>query len=464
MTDSCDKQYLFEAMPPGRALAAMAMPTIASQLVNLVYNVVDTIFIGQTGDAYKTAAVTLAFTLFMMTVSFASLFGIGGGSLIARLLGAGRRGMAKSVSALAFHGAVASALLYSAAVALTMEPLLRFLGASENTLGFCKQYVWGVVVLGNLPVILSMAVAHLLRSTGYSRQAGLGLMIGSLLNVALDPLFMFVLLPPGLEVLGASLATLVSNVAACAYLVRTMARVAPEAALSMDPRRIRRVGRAELRSFFGVGIPSALLTGLFDLANICLNALTAAHGDLQLAAMGIVMRAERLPNAINIGICQGMLPLVAYNYASGDHPRMRAVMRTARRAGLAVSLGSMALFLSISSRVCGLFLDTGAAYDPSAAVATLAFAATFLRVRCLASPLQFLNYSTSFAMQAVGYGAGTLLHACFRELAFYIPFMFLLDRLFGLPGLMSAIIAGEGAGALYALALFHRWKRRHLRP
>ena len=119
---------------------------------------------------------------------------------------------------------------------------------------------------------------------------------------------MFVLLPRGMEVFGAALATLLSNVASCVYLVIVIGRVSASAPLSIRPRDAVGVGREQIKSLFAVGVPSAVLTGLFDLANIFLNSLTAAHGDLQLAAIGIVMKAERLPNAVNIGVCQGMLP------------------------------------------------------------------------------------------------------------------------------------------------------------
>lgn len=450
-------------MPVRKALMTMAVPTIVSQLINLIYNMVDTMFIGQTGDAYKTAAVTLVFTLFMMTVSFGNLFGIGGGSLMARLAGQGDRERAKGVSALAFYGAIGIALLYSLLIGLFLDPILDFLGASENTVAFAKQYVTLVVVLGDVPVILSAVTAHLLRNTGFSRQAGFGLSLGGVLNVILDPICMFVLLPDGMEVFGAALATLISNIVSCLYLVVTMARMTKRSALSLDPRDLRRIGGGEVRGFFGVGVPSALLTGLFDVANICLNFLMAAHGDLELAAIGIVMKVERLPNAVNIGICMGMLPIVAYNYSSGDHQRMSAVLSTARKYGLAISAASIALFALLSPPICRLFMNTSAGSDPAAAAATVAFAAAFLRLRCASAPLKFLNYNTSYAMQAVGYGSGTMLHAVFRELIFYIPFMLILNRFFGAYGVAFAIVPGECAGGLFALLLFRRWKRRNVR-
>lgn len=461
METTNDKKYLFEEMPVNQALLTMAVPTIISQLINLVYNMVDTIFIGMTGNAYMTAAVTLAFTIFMMTVAFSNLFGIGGGSLIARLIGSGEPRKAGGVCAFAFYGGIGIALLYSLIIGVFETPILNALGASENTMEYARQYVLLVVIIGNVPVILSAVTAHLLRNTGYSKQAAFGLSIGGVLNIILDPLFMFVLLPKGMEVFGAALATLLSNVVSCVYLVVVMAGVCAHSPLSIDPREIRQIGSAELHSFFGVGIPSALLTGLFDVGNICLNALMAAHGDLELAAIGIVMKVERLPNAVNIGICQGMLPIVAYNYASGSHARMKKVLGAARRYGLAISAAALILYEIFSPVLCGLFLNTDADTGTTAAQ-TVAFAAAFLRIRCVASPFQFLNYSTSYSMQAVGYGSGTMLHACFRELVFYIPFMFLLNSFFGAYGLASALVLGEAAGAVFALLVFAAWKKKNI--
>jgi multidrug efflux pump len=456
------KQELFETVPVPKAIAAMAIPTIISQLINLVYNMVDTIYIGMTGDAYKTAAVTLAFTIFMMTVSFSNLFGIGGGSLIARLIGAGQAEKARRVSAFSFYCSIGVALAYSLFIGVLLNPILRLLGASDATIGFARQYVWLVVIAGNVPVILSMTCAHLLRNTGYSKQASIGLSGGGILNMVLDPLFMFVLLPPGMEVFGAALATLLSNVVSAVYLVAIMRRMSASSPLSIRFRDARTMGREEIRALFAVGVPSAVLTGLFDVANIFLNSLMAAHGDLELAAIGIVMKAERLPNAVNIGICQGMLPIVAYNYAARNWERMNQTIRTVRIYGLAIAVSSLALFEVFAPAVVHVFLSTSAG-NAADATATIAFAAVFLRIRCAASVPQFLNYQTSYCLQAVGDGRDTLLHAVARELVFYIPCMYLLNTLFGTFGLASALIAGESCGALFALVLLSRWKKSHLR-
>ena len=462
MKNTPDKEALFASAPVSKALYTMAVPTIISQLINLIYNMVDAFYIGRTGNAYMMAATSLTLTMVMMNVSLSNLFGIGGGSLVARLMGAHNTDEARRVSAFGVYGAVAIALLYAGLVGAFVNPLLRFLGASDATVDYARSYALIVIVLGCLPSILSQALAHLLRNAGFSSQASIGLSTGGILNVMLDPLFMFVLLPRGQEVTGAAIATTLSNIAACIYLIFAYRRASRSAPLSLSPRDALKVSRDSVKSVFAVGVPSAVLVGLFDLASVCVNIIAAAHSDLVLAGMGIVMKVERIPNAVNIGICQGMLPIVAYNYASGDHARMKAVIHAARIVGLAVAAMSIACLEIFAEPFCRFFLSTNAG-DASTALTTIGYAVLFLRIRCVTSPVQFTNYHASYCMQAMGKGKKTLLHAFVRELVFYIPFMFLLDRLFGEVGLAAALPVGESCGAAFALFLLHRAiKEAHL--
>lgn len=454
------KKELFASVPVPRALATLAVPTIISQMINLIYNMVDAFFIGRTGNSYMMAATTVTLTLTLLNVAFSNLYGVGGGSLIARLMGQNRLDEARRVSAFSVYASLGLALSYSLLMGLFMEPVLRFLGASDATIGYACQYTRFVIVIGTVPALLSMTLAHLLRNAGYSSQASLGLSGGGILNMVLDPLFMFVLLPPGNEVVGAALATLISNVTAFLYLTYAFRKACAAAPLSLRWRDALAVERHNVARLFSVGVPSAILTGLFDLASICVNILSAAHSDLVLAGMGIVLKVERVPNAVNIGICQGMLPLVAYNFASGDHRRMKETIRFGRLCGLSISAVSILLLELFAYPATHLFLSTSSG-NAEAAVRTVAYAAVFLRIRCVASPVQFLNYHTSYCMQAMGRGRETMLHSVVRELVFYIPFMFLLDRLFGELGLASALPVGEGCGALFALFLLRRVLRRH---
>lgn len=455
--NTISKDEMFANAPVLEALAVMAVPTIISQLINLIYNMVDAFFIGRTGNSYMMAATTITLTMVMLNVAFSNLFGVGGGSLVARLMGRREPGYARQVSAFSVYGAITLAVTYSVLVGVFLDPVLRLLGASDATIGFARQYALIVIVLGSLPSILSLTLAHLLRNAGYSGQASLGLSMGGVLNMALDPLFMFVLLPRGQEVVGAAIATTLSNVIACLYLLIAVKKATAEAPLSMRLRDAIGLEKHFVRDIFSVGVPSAMLTGMFDLANICLNVISAAHSDLVLAAMGIVMKVERLPNAINVGLSQGMMPIVAYNYASGNEERMNEVIRKTRYIGLAFAGASVVLFEIFAGPVSRAFLSTSGS-DAEIAMQTVAFAATFLRLRCLASPVQFINYNTSFCMQGMGKGKETLLHATVRQLGFYIPIMFLMDRLWGTTGLASALVISEALSAVFALWLLRRSK------
>ena len=455
--NTISKDEMFANAPVLEALAVMAVPTIISQLINLIYNMVDAFFIGRTGNSYMMAATTITLTMVMLNVAFSNLFGVGGGSLVARLMGRREPGYARQVSAFSVYGAITLAVTYSVLIGVFLDPVLRLLGASDATIGFARQYALIVIVLGSLPSILSLTLAHLLRNAGYSGQASLGLSMGGVLNMALDPLFMFVLLPRGQEVVGAAIATTLSNVIACLYLLIAVKKATAEAPLSMRLRDAIGLEKHFVRDIFSVGVPSAMLTGMFDLANICLNVISAAHSDLVLAAMGIVMKVERLPNAINVGLSQGMMPIVAYNYASGNEERMNEVIRKTRYIGLAFAGASIVLFEIFAGPVSRAFLSTSGS-DVEIAMQTVAFAATFLRLRCLASPVQFINYNTSFCMQGMGKGKETLLHATVRQLGFYIPIMFLMDRLWGTTGLASALVISEALSAVLALWLLRRSK------
>lgn len=454
-----EKKEMFETMPVRKAIAVMAVPTIISQLINLIYNVVDTFFIGRTGNTYMIAATTVAYSLYMLTIAFSNLFGIGGGSLMARLAGQGKSDKAKCVSAYSFFGAIVIGAVYSVLLIFFCNPLLRLLGASEDTIGYARQYVYTVLVAGNIPIILSAVLAHLIRNAGYSRQASLGLSLGGVLNIVLDPILMFVVLPDGLEVFGAALATLISNMIACVYLLLIFRRVGEKASLCMNLRSAKTLAKQEKKELFSVGIPSAVLNGLFDLANMFLNAKMAFYGAEAVAALGIVMKAERLPNAVNIGICQGMMPIVAYNYSYGNRKRMTDVIKTATTYGLVICMLSLVLFEIFAKRITGVFINVRSG-SAQGAEETLVLATFFLRIRCLASPLQFMNYRSSFCLQAMGDGKGTLLHAVLRELLFYIPFMFLLNALFGMNGLICSLIAGEGCGMIVAIFFMRRWLKK----
>ena len=443
-----NKKEIFEQMPVPRALAVMALPTIVSQLITLFYNITDTWFIGRTDNPYMVGACSMVATVFLMVQTLSNIFGAGGGTLAVNLLGAGDEEESGKVASLSLVMAAACSLLFSVICYFAMRPLLLFLGASDQTYGYARQYLLLVVIIGAAPTVLSSTMSFMLRNVGYAREAAFGLGFAGLLNVALDPLFMFVLLPDGCQVLGAALATLLSNICSLLYFIRTYRKVAGQSVLRL-PTRIERIRGESMRGIFAIGLPSGLSLLFYDLTNMMLNRLSASHGDLNLAAMGIVLKVERLPLNIGIGICLGMAPLIAYNYASGNRKRMMAFFRTARLAGLTISLISVILYFTCAPFIMKLFIQ-----NPD----TVSIGVQILKARCFATPFMFLSFHMVYLMQAVKKGSIAFLLAFIRQLCLNIPILLLLNYLFGMDGLVWSQVTADILNVLISYLIYFRLK------
>ena len=443
---SADKTQIFEKMPVPKALATMAIPTVVSQIITLIYNIADTWFIGQTDNPYMVAASSRGLTVFLMTTALANLFGVGGGTLAVRLLGSHEEEEASKVVSFSLVLAAAASLTFSLLSLIFMNPLLRLLGASDNTIGYARQYLLFVVVLGGVPTVLSATMSSMLRNVGFSREAAFGLGLGGVLNVALDPLFMFVLMPDGYEVMGAAIATMLSNCAALTYFIFTYRRVQETSILSL-PRRIEKIRRQSVKSLFSVGVPAAMSVLLFDISNMILNRLVSSHGDFQLAAMGIVLKVERVPLSIGIGICLGMVPLVAYNYASGNLTRMRRFFSAARIAGLVIAAVSVVLYSIGTPWLIRAFIK-----EP----VTIKYGVAFLKARCIAAPVMFLSFHMVHFMQAINKGKISLCLAIIRQLCLNIPILLLLNHLFGMDGIVWTQLTADTLNAVCSYIIYFR--------
>lgn len=440
------KTELFERMPVGRALLTMAIPTIISQLITMIYNLADTFFIGMSNDPYKVAAASLVSILFFMLNSLSNLFGVGGGSLLSRLLGEKRDEEAKRVGAFSIYGSLAIAAAYSSVSFFFTEPLARLLGASDNTVGYASSYLFWVVVVGGVPSTISLTMSHLIRSAGYSKESGIGLALGGISNIILDPLFMFVILPKGNEVTGAAMATCLSNVITLIYFIFVYVRLKDKAPLSFSPRKTR-ISKKLIGAIFSIGLPSAITALLANISSIIKNNLTASYGDIELAAYGIVMKADMLPLNIGMGLCQGMMPLVAYNYAAKNYPRMRAFTRAAQISGMAVAGVFIVISEIFAPRIVWLFIKDEA---------TISYGKDFLRIACLATPFMISNFQKIYCLQSMGKGKESLILGIFRQGLFAIPLLFILNHLLGLYGVVAAQIFSDGFTFIFASLIYKK--------
>lgn len=439
---------IFESWPIPKALAELSVPMIFGQLIVLVYSLADTFYIGRTNNPLMVAGVSLLLPVFNISISIANLFGIGGGTLISRLMGARRDDEAKRVSAFCFYMTIVFAGMFSLSMFVFMGPALVMLGASYDTLPYAMQYTFCVIVFGAVPTILSMTLSNFLRSTGYAKEAGFGVSMGGIINIGLDPLFMFVLLPEGLEVLGAGIATMLSNVITCSYFLGIILfKLKGSGVISLSIKNII-PSRKNIYSVFSVGIPAAISTFLFDLAYIIIDKLAAGYGDIPLAAVGIVLKAERLPLSIGIGLCQGMMPLAAYNYSSGNWKRMHESVSYSRSAGLVVGFASIAMYELLASSIMRLFIA-----DPE----TIRLGTNFLRARCLATPFMFLCFHLVNFFQAVGHGGKSLALGVARWSVFNIPLLFVMEYVFGMYGIVWTQVAADVMMTVVSVIVYWRF-------
>jgi multidrug efflux pump len=394
------------------------------------------------------AATSLILPIFNITLCLAGLAGIGGGSLVSRLLGAGNESEARRASAFALRLAVCIALAFSLLTAIFMEPLLLLLGAGDNTMLFAKQYITCVIVFGALPTVLSNVLANMFRSVGHSGKAGFGITFGGILNIILDPIFMFLIMPQGYEVLGAGIATCLSNCIACLYFLIQLAKLRGSCPLTFSFKN-GWPARSSIIGVFAVGIPSAVASFLFDIDYIIIDRLMVSYNDFALAAIGIVLKVERFPLNVGIGICQGMLPLVAYNYAAANEKRMNSIIKLALTVGLTVAAVSIALYELFAPQLIRLFIDDAT---------TVGMATVFLRIRVLATPLMFLSFFTVYLFQAFGLGQRSLFLGIVRWLVFNIPMLFILNSIFGMYGIVASQVTADTLTVIMSYIVYRRYR------
>ena len=454
MRAKINSKDIFETLPVPKAVKEMALPTIFSQIIVLIYNMADTFYLGRTNNPYMVAGASLILPVFNICLSLAGLTGVGGGALISRLLGEGKEEEAKRVSAFSFYLSIAVTAVFSILMFLFMKPILGLLGASDNTIHYARQYAFCVIVLGGIPTVLSNVMSNLIRSVGASKEAGLGITMGGIINIVLDPLFMFILLPKGSEVLGVGIATLMSNCIACGYFFSVIYRIRKQSAISLNIRQGLPDSKS-IGSVFNVGIPSAVATLLFDIDYVIIDKLMASYGDIALAAVGIVLKAERLPLNVGIGICQGMMPLVAYNYSAKNYDRMHGIIRFSIKVGIIVSIISITLYQIFAGSIMRIFIPDSQ---------TVLLGTGFLRIRCLATPLMFMSFFTVYVFQGFGKGNKSLFLGVMRWAVFNIPMLFILNSIIGMYGIVWSQVCADILTVILSFCVYRRYMRTGLNP
>ena len=414
-------KYMTET-PLSKLILSLSVPTIISMLISSFYNMADTYFVGLIGSASASGAVGVVFPLMSIMQAVGFMFGHGSGNHMSRALGAGRTDDAQAMAATGFVSAFIAGLVIMLVGLTTAEPLVYLLGSTETIAPYAQQYIR--YLMPGVPFLISSLVLNnQLRFQGSAFYGMIGISTGAVLNILLDPIFIFVL---NMGVAGAALATSISQFVSFVILLLMTRRGANI--------RIRlRSFNPTLRRFaeiFRGGIPSLARQGLNSLASVCLNLAAGGYGDAAIAAMSIVSRVMQMTVSAIIGFGQGFQPVCGFNYGAKLYGRVRKAFWFCVRLCFCVLL-VLAIVASIfAPQIISLFL----AADPEVQrIGSLA-----LRLQCICLPLFSFNCIANMMLQTMGIAGRATLLAVSRQGLFFIPAVLGLEKLLGLLGVQMA--------------------------
>lgn len=415
-----DKKSLFTDAPISEAVTKMALPCVISSLILIIYNMADTFFVGQTQNAFQVAAVSLTNPVFVLFIAAANLLGIGGSAMISILLGQNKKEKVKSVSSFCCYASIIIGILSCLLILIFMNPLLKLLGSSPDTYQFSKDYLF-YIALGGPFILFSNAFGHIVRGEGASNISMIGGLIGTIVNIILDPIFILTL---NMGTAGAAIATVIGNIAGCLYYLWYFNK--GESSLSLNPCYLAGEKKIMLQTT-NIGIPSGINSALMSVSTILFNNVVVSYGDTPLAAMGIVTKIYLLIVFIHMGISNGVQPLLGYNYGCGNHKRFFSILKFS--ALCTVVLGTILSSVCIVFRypIIRLFIDN---------TSVINYGAKMLMATSLAGPVLGILFLCITSMQALNNPfSSTMLSVC-RQGIFFIPLLYTLNFLFGLTGVI----------------------------
>ncbi len=415
-----------------------AIPSIIAMIMVLVYNMADMFFIGLTEDPLQTAAVSLSTPIFMIFVALSAVFGMGGASLIARSLGAGKTDYAKKTSSFCFWAVLVLGVIFSASIIIFAKPYAIFLGASNNTLSLVTEYLTVVATSGPF-ILMSSTFSNIIRGENKPKVATLGMVLGNIINIVLDPVFIL-----GFEmgVSGAAIATVLGNVSAALFFIIYFLR--EKSMLSIKLRDFT-IDKSIISGILVIGIPASLARLLMSVSTIIVNRFTANYGDLAVAGIGVAMKITMLTSFVCLGFAQGVQPLLGHAYGAKNYAKFKAIIK--------FSLISTLIIGTILTVICYLgleviiraFLADAQAYSYALSFSTILLSSNFI----FGVLFVIIN-----AVQAIGAGGTSLILNTSRQGIFFIPIVLAANAFLGLYGVVYAQPISDFLTLVVAIVLY----------
>lgn len=431
---------LFESAFVPKAYMKLALPVVLSMMVSLVYNMVDTYFIALTGKQELVAGVSLAAPIFTLMIAFGDIFGLGGSSLISRLFGEKREEEAKRASAFCLWAAIGFGIFVTIVLLVFRTPILKLLGTDAATFEYAGEYYTWIAV-GAASIILGLVPSNILWTEGLAMQAMAGSILGSIVNIILDPVFIFGL---GQGAAGAAMATVIGNVIADVYYIYVMNKKAKR--LSVSLKEIKIPGTM-IRDILVIGIPASITNLMQSIMIMITNHYLIAYGTDKVAAMGIALKANMISAFILVGFAFGGQPLVGYNYGARNKKRLKEILRFAYlfEAGLALVFTiSISVF---APAIIKIFMNQSD---------IITNGAMMLRFQQLGMVFMAVTLVSTCVCQSVGSAAGAFALSISRQGVLYAISLMVLNAIFGYTGIIATQACADVLTAVIALAIIRK--------
>ena len=415
-----DENELMARMKVSKAVATMAIPSVISSLVTVVYNMADTFFVGQTGDPLQVAAVSLTNPIFILFMAVANMFGMGGSAVASMALGEQNQKRMKQVSAFITYASFAVGIVFAFVLLGFMQPILKIFGANEETYALARGYVFHISY-GAPFIIWSAAASFVVRSEGASKEAMIGSMIGTIANIVLDPVLISGF---HLGAAGAAVATTLGNILASLYYLWYFLKKSSNFSIGIRNFTCR------YGIFSGIcscGLPTAIFSTLMSVSTIVLNQILVAYGNAPVAAIGIVFKANMFITFLQMGLANGVQPLLGYNFGSGDKKRFQSIASYTKRCCVVIGILATLLFFVFRRQIIGLFIQ-----DEE----VITYGVRMLIAYMLSGPVIGILFMNMNCMQSVGKAFWATILSVLRQGVLLIPLLFLLNALAGLTGVI----------------------------
>lgn len=435
MTQAEKQEMMTHAPIPG-LIMRLAVPTMISMLVTSFYNMADTFFVGRIGTS-ATAAVGVVFPLMSIIQALGFFFGHGAGNSVSRKLGAGQEEEAQHLASCGFFSAIVCGALILALGLIFLNPLARALGSTETILPYTMQYL-GVILLGAPYMTAALVLNNLLRFQGSAFYAMIGITSGAVLNMVLDPVFIFVF---DMGISGAAWATILSQLISFVLL---LAGIKKGGCVPLRLRSMRYLPKAA-RQIFGGGLPSLCRQGLGSLATVVLNLAAGPYGDAAIAAMSIVLRIMFFAGSAVIGFGQGFQPVCGFNYGAGNKKRVKeAFWFCVKTATIVLTVLGVLGFVFAGNLIAVFRKDD---------LEVLRIGTLALRTQCVTLPLTGWLIMNNMMFQTIGFTVPASVLAAARQGIFFLPAVLVLPLVFGLTGIQFAQPVADILAFVLALVL-----------